>query len=123
MGAGGVINDLDHLSIAHPAARVEAQRDRALLGHRGIHRRFEVRDHGRILGSKQRLAGVVVWIDKRDLPDHVPDREGVGVVLDVVDEARHQVLRKAPSPGRVVLEEGTRQFPVRRREDDAHARA
>ncbi len=118
-----MINNLDHLGVAQPAAGVKAQRDRALLGHGGVHRRLEVGDSDRILGPLQHLTGVVVGVDERDLPDQVPDRERIRVIFDVVDEARHQVLGEAPPAGGVALEDRARQFPVRRREDDAHAGA
>ena len=123
VSAVGVIDDLDHLVIAHPSAGVKAKRNRALLRDRGVHRNLEIGNHDRVLGSVQGLAGIVVRIDEGDLPDHVPDREGIGVVLDVIDESVHQILGEALPAGGVALKDGAWQFPVRGSEDHAHAGA
>ena len=123
IGAVGVIDDLDHLVIAHPSAGVKTKRNRALLRDRGVHRNLEIGNHDRVLGSVQGLAGIVIRIDEGDLPDHVPDREGIGVVLDVIDESVHQILGEALPAGGVALKDRAWQFPVRGSEDHAHAGA
>ena len=114
----GVVDDLDHLAIAHPVASVEAKRDRALLGYRCVYRSLVISDGYRVLRAMQGLSGVIVGIDEGELPNLSAYHEGIWIVLDIIDEALGEIPREAIRSSGTLLEESGWDLGVIRRKDD-----
>ena len=87
-----MIDNVGHLLTAHPTARVKAQGDGSLLGDRRIDCRLEISDRHRVLIAVQRLTGVIVWINKRQLPNQITNNKRVRIILHVINKAIHQIL-------------------------------
>ena len=84
--ADGVLDELDHLVVADPSARVMGKCEHPLLDHGCVDGRFHVADRDRAVRPVEVVALPVVGDRRGHLPAEPPDHVGIGIVVHVVDE-------------------------------------
>lgn len=121
--ADGVVDQLDHLVVADPAAGMVHQGENPPLDHGGVDGRFHVGHGVRVVGALQVVPLPVVRHRAGDLPAEPGDDVGVRVVFHVIEEiavARNVLIE--PLPPRRVHHDFSRQGGVVGCEEHEHRR-